>query len=53
MQPGFLEMNKSSASVIGWAFRKNREVAWDGTMGMPVLPLADTQHKDGGKYYSF
>ena len=51
-QPGFMENNLSSMSLVGWLFRKNKEIAWDGTQGMPVLPIADSMHKDGGKYYT-
>jgi hypothetical protein len=47
-----MENNLSSLSLAGWLFRKQKEITWDGTQGMPVMTLADPLHKDGGKYYS-
>lgn len=35
-------MNLSTPLLAGWHLKKDKEIAWDGTMGMPVLPIADT-----------
>lgn len=53
MQPGFMENNLSTPILAKWLFKPNKEITWDGTLGMPVLPIADSKHKDGGIYYSF
>jgi hypothetical protein len=37
-----MEMNLSTPLFLGWALKKEKDITWDGTMGMPVLPIADT-----------
>ena len=31
---------------MGSATKKKREVAWDGTFNMPIMPIANNKHKD-------
>lgn len=51
-QPGFIEDPVGhSLGTAEWLFKKEREVAWDGTFNMPVLPLATAGHKDSKHYF--
>ena len=40
-QPGFMNMNNSSVIFLPWHLKKEKDIAWDGTMNMPVIPIAD------------
>lgn len=38
---------------VGSAFKKEREVAWDGTFNMPIMPLTSALHRDMKAHMSF
>jgi hypothetical protein len=37
-----MEMNLTTPIFLAWNLKKTNDVTWDGTMGMPILPIADT-----------
>ena len=46
-QPGFYKLeNGSFQTALDWQASKRREIFWDGTFNMPIMPLTDTSHKD-------
>ena len=46
-QPGFYKLEVgSTVTNFGWFGAKNRNLFWDGTFNMPIMPLADRLHKD-------
>ena len=45
-QPGFMTVEgPRTTTQFKYNFRENREVDWDGTFNMPVMPLADPKSK--------
>lgn len=45
-QPGFMNTTRQGAAPhLGWSFRSNRKVEWDGTFNQPIMPLADAKSK--------
>ena len=46
-QPGFIKLNNGSfQNVLDWKTKEKREIFWDGTFNMPIMPLTDTLHRD-------
>jgi hypothetical protein len=44
-QPGFIDWKLNAPSfMVRELLGVTHEVEWDGTMNMPVLPLADSMH---------
>lgn len=46
-QPGYHNLTwNRTLYTIGSAFKKQREVPWDGTFNMPIMPLTNSLHRD-------
>ena len=53
IQPGFIASPPgiTPANFAGM-YSGDKNVSWDGTFNQPILPLADTQHRESKYYYN-
>lgn len=52
-QPGFIDWNlREPITRVMDTFSSTRSVEWDGTMNMPVMDLADKEHKHASRIWN-